>query len=76
MLGSIEYIYHLISSDITLYINSETNFKPTFHYTVHEILDINHSYELFEANSKQIDEKNLKFGADWIIDTINDLLTI
>ena len=76
MLGSIEYIYHLISSDITSYINSETNFKPTFHYTVHEILDINHSYELFKANSKQIDEKNLKFGADWIINTINDLLTI
>lgn len=76
MLGSIEYIYHLISADINSYINLKTNSKPNFHYTVHEILDIQHSYELFEANSKQINEYNLKFGAEWIINTINDLLTI
>lgn len=76
MLGSIEYVYHLISADIKSYIISQTNVNPNFHYTVHEILDINHSYELFEANSKQIDEFNLQFGAEWIINTINDLLTI
>jgi hypothetical protein len=74
MLGTIEYIYHLISIEINNYIYNITNIKPEFHYSVHEILDIEHSYDLFNSNKLEIDLKNLEFGAHWIIKSISSLI--
>lgn len=75
MLGAIEYTYHLISADINKYCADKLNIIPRFHYSIHEILDKEHSFELFEANNKKIKQENLEFGAKWIIESINTLLT-
>jgi hypothetical protein len=75
MLGSIEYIYHLISSNINSYFIKSHNKNPSFHFNLHEILDQTHSKELFES-SENLEplESNIKFGSDWIIGVISDLL--
>ena len=74
MLGAIEYIYHLISEDINTYICKNYNIKPQYHYTIHEILDIKHATDLFDCSTQKINIKNLKFGYDWIVNSIQSLL--
>ena len=75
-LGAIEYVYHMISKDINEYFEKNKGIKPKFHYTVHEILDTKHASDLFDCtNMKNTDtDMNLLNGANWIINTINDLV--
>jgi len=76
MLGAIEYIYHLISKDINYYYKLQTNSDPSYHYTADKVLDISHSNDLFECNSKLINEENLEFGIKWITNCIRTLIMI
>jgi len=74
MLGAIEYVYHLISSDINSYCYEKFNIKPRYHYCVHETLDISHATDLFDCNSQEFNIKNLEFGGKWIVNAIQFLL--
>lgn len=75
MLGSIEYAYHLIASDINKFFIDKLNNEPSFHFNLHEILDITHAEELFKSSSNStITYSNVEFGTKWIIDVISELL--
>jgi len=74
ILGSIEYIYHKISTDLVNWYRLKYNKNPENHYTLHEILDITHSKELFELSNKDIDENNLICGAEWILGIIKSII--
>jgi hypothetical protein len=75
MLGSIEYIYHLISTDINKYFIESHGKNPSYHFNLHEIIDQIHCKELFES-SENLEplELNMKFGSEWIINVIEELL--
>lgn len=74
ILGSIEYIYHKISTDLVNWYRLKYNKNPENYFTLHEILDITHSKELFELSNKDIDENNLICGADWILGIIKSII--
>lgn len=74
ILGSIEYIYHKISTDLVNWYRLKYNKNPENHFTLHEILDITHSKELFELSNKDIEENNLICGADWILGIIKNII--
>ena len=74
ILGSIEYTYQKISSEIINWYKRKYNKEPKYHYTLHETLDITHAKELFELSDKDIDDKNLEIGAKWILNLINYLV--
>jgi hypothetical protein len=75
MLGSIEYIYHLISSDINIYFIESNGKNPSYHFNLHEIVDQQHSRELFESSeNKEPKESNIIFGSKWIINVIKELI--
>ena len=74
-LGSIEYIYHLISTDINKYFIESHGKPPSYHFNLHEIIDQTHSKELFESSENQVPlESNIKFGSEWIINVIKELV--
>jgi hypothetical protein len=75
MLGSIEYTYHLISSDINKYFTQTHGKNPSYHFDLHEIIDQTHSKELIESsdNHEPI-ESNIEFGSKWIIGIIKELV--
>lgn len=76
-LGAIEYVYHLISKDINEYFEKSKGIAPLNHYTVHEYLDTQHAFDLFECSydfNSDDTNNNLYSGADWIICVIKDLL--
>lgn len=75
MLGSIEYIYHLISSDINKYFAKSHGKNPSYHFNLHEIIDQTHSKELFESSDNlEPKESNVEFGSKWIIGVIKELV--
>lgn len=74
ILGSIEYIYHKISTDLVNWYRLKYNKNPENHYTLHEILDITHYKELFELSNKDIEENNLICGADWILGIFKNII--
>jgi len=74
ILGSIEYIYQKISTDLINWFKQKYNRYPENHFTLHESLDIIHSKELFELSNKDIDENNLICGADWILGIIKSII--
>jgi pyrroloquinoline quinone (PQQ) biosynthesis protein C len=74
ILGSIEYIYHKISTDLVNWYRLKYNKYPDNHFTLHETLDISHSKELFDLSDNDIDENNLVCGADWILDIIKSII--
>lgn len=74
ILGSIEYIYHKISIDLVNWYRLKYNKNPENHFTLHEILDITHSKELFELSNKDIEENNLICGADWILGIFKNII--
>jgi hypothetical protein len=76
MLGTIKYIYHLISVDINAYYKTKTGLEPSNHYTIDKIMDIISANNLFECNSKPINETNLEFGIKWITNSIRSLVYI
>ena len=73
ILGSIEYIYQKISTDIIQWFIQKYNKIPENHFTMHETLDITHAKDFFELNSKEINENLLIMGADWIIGIIKEI---
>jgi hypothetical protein len=74
ILGSIEYIYQKITSDLIKWFRHKYNKYPENHFTLHEALDITHSKELFELSDRDIDENNLICGADWILGIIKSII--
>jgi len=74
ILGSIEYIYHKISSDLVNWYKLKYNKFPENHFTLHELLDITHSKELFDLSYKNIYENNMNCGADWILGIIKSII--
>lgn len=75
ILGSIEYVYHIMSKEINKYFEEKKGYQPSNHYTTHELLDIQHAIDLFEcSNETSLSESMLDIGANWIIDCINELL--
>ena len=73
ILGSIEYIYQKISSDIIQWFIKKYNKMPENHFTMHETLDITHAKDFFELNEKEINENALIMGADWIIGIVKEI---
>lgn len=75
MLGAIEYTYHLIATDINKYFSIKLKKEPSFHFNLHEILDITHAEELFlSSENSTILNSNIEFGTKWIINVINELI--
>jgi hypothetical protein len=75
MLGSIEYVYHLISRDINKYFIIQYYIEPSFHFDTHEILDQTHAKELLESSGNQLYSKtNIEFGSQWIVNVIKELI--
>jgi hypothetical protein len=75
MLGSIEYVYHLISRDINKYFVETHNIEPSFHFDTHEILDQTHAKELLESSTNTSYLKsNIEFGSQWIVSVIKELI--
>lgn len=76
VLGAIEYVYHMISAHIVDFVNTNYGFIPKYHYSVHEILDIQHADELFFSISSDphIKKTNIDIGAYWIINIIKKLI--
>lgn len=76
ILGSIEYIYQKISTEIIKWFRQKFNRTPEYHFTLHESLDKEHSKELFELNNKYINNYMLTIGADWILETLKSLILL
>ena len=74
ILGSIEYIYQKISTDIINWFVKKFNKTPEYHFTLHETLDIEHSKEFFELNNKNINNNMLIIGSSWILEIIEKLI--
>ena len=75
ILGSIEFVYHMISKEINNYFVDKLHYIPENHYTAHEILDIKHSTDLFEcAGDVHNMHVYLDIGAEWIIQCLNELI--
>jgi hypothetical protein len=75
ILGSIEYVYHIISGEINRYFIDKNGYQPSNHYTVHEIVDIKHATDLFECSNKEsLTLEMLDIGANWIIGCLSELL--
>ena len=66
----------MISAHIVDFVNTNYGFMPRYHYSVHEILDIQHADELFFSISvdPQIKKTNIDIGAYWIINIIKKLI--
>lgn len=73
ILGSIEYIYHIISGEINNFFREKKGYQPSNHYTTHELVDIQHATELFEC-SDSLTHELLDIGANWIINCLTELL--
>ena len=76
ILGAIEYTYQKICIDFIKWFQSKYGHSPKNHFTLHEALDIEHAKELFDLIDNDINEKKLKKGADWIINTIKKLIIL
>ncbi len=74
ILGAIEYVYHLISRDINKYFELKTGRLPQYHYSAHEILDVDHANGLFNCSNTKINNDNLLKGANWIINSFKSFL--
>ena len=75
ILGSIEYVYHMMSGEINKYFCLHIGNMPKFHYNIHEILDVSHATDLFEcSNEKSLTKYFLDIGANWIINCLTELL--
>lgn len=75
ILGSIEYVYHIMAKKINKYFIHKKGYQPHNHYTIHELLDMKHATDLFEcSDNDSLTEKFLDIGAKWIINCFNELL--
>lgn len=75
ILGSIEYVYHMMSAEINKYFFDKLEYQPQNHYTTHELVDIKHATDLFDCtNEIALQEKFLDMGAMWIIECFSELL--
>lgn len=75
ILGSIEYVYHVISGEINSYFREKKGYQPSNHYTTHELVDIQHATDLFDCSNEQsLTHELLDIGAHWIIDCLTELL--
>lgn len=75
ILGSIEYIYHIISGEINKYFEEAKGYQPSNHYTIHELLDVQHATDLFDcSNEVALTNDLLDIGANWIIGCMSELL--
>jgi len=75
ILGSVEYIYQKISTEIINWYKKKYNKEPNYHYTLHETLDITHATELWKLSDKNIINENLEKGAKWILDLIRYIVS-
>lgn len=75
ILGSIEYIYHIMSGEINRYFEETKGYQPSNHYTTHELLDVQHATDLFECSTDvNLTNELLDIGANWIIGCMSELL--
>lgn len=74
MLAGAEYIYSLIGDDIKQLFLKYKYVDPQYHFNSHDIDDTTHSTNLFECSYKDLNEHNILFGADWMINVIKELL--
>jgi hypothetical protein len=75
ILGSIEYVYHMMSGEINKYFEEKMNYQPSNHYTTHESLDVKHATDLFECSTSDcLNSKFLDIGANWIINCMEELI--
>jgi hypothetical protein len=74
MLGAVEYVYLLVSNDISkLYLNT-TGRKPNRHYNISDTYQRQHATNFFSCSNGDIKQKNLEFGFRWIVFSMNELL--